>query len=170
MIPERSAKPSPELQAIWNRVPEMKDCQGRCHTSCGPVPVSGAERKVIEDQGKDIGIKDGMLGPMTCSLLSPDGSCSIYSVRPLMCRIWGASKFLPCPYGCVPERYITEVEAWEMLNEIAALTGEDPGEALAEMLRRMGPELAAAWDAEVGQPARAAARTGKAIEWREATE
>ena len=170
MIPERTATAPPELQAIWDRVPEMKNCQGRCHTSCGPAPGSGAERKVIEAQGKKLGVEDGMLGAMTCSLLTPDGRCSIYSVRPLICRIWGAAKFLPCPYGCEPERYLSEAEAWQMLCEVAALTNEDPGEGMRVLLEEMGPELAAAWEEETGKPAREAARTGRPIEWREATE
>lgn len=160
----------PQLQEIWDRVPEMKNCKGRCHTSCGPAPASGIERKLIEEDGKDLGVEDGMLGTMTCSLLSPDGSCSVYSIRPLICRIWGAARFLPCPYGCEPERYLSEVEAWEMLTAVAALTNEDPGEGMKEMLRRMGPELAEMWEAETGRPAREAAATGRPIEWREATE
>lgn len=159
-----------EVKAIWDRVPKMKDCQGKCHTSCGPTPASRSEHDLIDvAAGKEaLRTIDGQLGAMTCALLTDDGKCSVYGLRPLMCRVWGTSHSLPCVYGCEPEFYLTDAEVFTMLVEMTALTGDAPGSEMDFMLERMGPELAAAWEREVGRPARAAARSG--LQWREATE
>ena len=51
---------------------------------------------------------------LTCSKLQA-GRCAIYSIRPLICRLWGATKRLPCPWGCKPGRYLTEKESRALL-------------------------------------------------------
>jgi Fe-S-cluster containining protein len=37
-----------------------------------------------------------------CNYLNDGGRCSVYEVRPLVCRIFGASDKLPCIWGCKP--------------------------------------------------------------------
>lgn len=44
---------------------------------------------------------------MTCDKLKK-GRCSIYENRPYVCRAFGATKTMRCPFGCVPERWIPE--------------------------------------------------------------
>lgn len=53
--------------------------------------------------------------PLRCPLLTEDGRCSAYQVRPLVCRQWGVGEDMKCPWGCEPERYLTEEETAEML-------------------------------------------------------
>lgn len=171
MIPGESPD-DPRLQAIWKRIPEMKDCKGLCHTSCGPVPVTGVEKESMEKRGKKMAITDGDNGPMTCSLLTPDGRCSVYDGRPLMCRVWGAVKSLPCPYGCEPESWLSDYEVFQMIQEATAISGEADDAAMTNMLEILGPTLARVWEEEVGRSAKAAAehvKRGGTIEWREQT-
>lgn len=139
--------PSPELKAIWDKVPAMKDCQGKCQASCGPIPVSGEERTLVERRsGKEL---DWNRDTWRCNMLSKTGYCTVYSVRPLICRIWGATEKLPCPYGCEPERLLTQEETLELFADLEELTGdEDSREAVLEMLSRMTPKQRAEWEAQ----------------------
>jgi Fe-S-cluster containining protein len=143
----RPINPSPELKVIWDKVPAMKNCQGKCQASCGPIPVSGEERKLIEQRsghGLDMDPQS-----WTCNMLSKTGYCTVYSVRPLLCRIWGATEKLPCPFGCEPERVLTQAEAADLFAELEAISGDDDSKAaVLEMLSRMGPKQRAEWEVQ----------------------
>lgn len=39
-----------------------------------------------------------------------DGRCSVYVVRPLLCRLWGMVDKMRCPHGCVPSRWPADDE------------------------------------------------------------
>lgn len=139
--------PSKELRSIWDKVPAMKDCQGKCQASCGPIPVSGEERRLIEQRsGKKL---DWDKDTWRCNMISKTGYCTVYSVRPLICRIWGATEKLPCPFGCEPEWALSKDEAMELFAELEELTGDgNAREAIAEMLSRMSPKQRAEWEGQ----------------------
>jgi Fe-S-cluster containining protein len=48
------------------------------------------------------------------------GRCSIYSMRPAICRLFGAvdHPMLRCPHGCRPEKYLTDAESRAILKDI----------------------------------------------------
>lgn len=130
----REAKPSKELLAIWEKVPEMEDCQGKCQSSCGPIPAYTPERKLIEGRtGKKLETK----GHMTCSMLTAAGVCSVYGIRPLICRLWGAVDHpaMKCPHGCKPQRWLTDTEAKELFAELEALTDDEDGHRAIQQMR-----------------------------------
>lgn len=139
--------PSEELKAIWDKVPAMKDCKGKCQASCGPIPVSGEERTLVERRsGKEL---DWDQETWRCNLLSKTGYCTVYSVRPLICRIWGATEKLPCPFGCEPVRMLTQEETMALFVELEELTGDDDArDAVGEMLSRMSPKQRAEWEGQ----------------------
>lgn len=111
------------LQAIYDRIPKL-ECRGLCYDSCGPIEASVRERQRIERAGgRTLCTVDGSC----CSMLGPDNRCTVYDVRPLICRLYGVAKGLECPYGCKPERYLTRVEASEMLAEAEREGGTMPG-------------------------------------------
>lgn len=75
-------------------------CKGLCSKACGPIAMSGAEsRRIIQLHGS---MPESSPESLTCSKLV-EGRCSIYADRPLLCRIFGASRGLRCPYGCTPD-------------------------------------------------------------------
>jgi Fe-S-cluster containining protein len=39
---------------------------------------------------------------MSCPLLTILGRCSVYQIRPMVCRIWGAVASMRCEHGCRP--------------------------------------------------------------------
>ena len=59
--------------------------------------------------------------------------------KPMICRLWGLTRMMACPHGCVPSRWLTEEEARGFLDNALALSDgkdvrisiEDPQEALA---------------------------------------
>lgn len=51
-----------------------------------------------------------------------DGLCSIYSVRPYICRIWGVVKALQCPHGCIPERWLMPHEEQRLRRELQRIS------------------------------------------------
>jgi hypothetical protein len=121
------------LQDLYDRVPKVA-CKGHCGTDrhnscCGPIGCSVIEAKILDSY---MGIKspweDYSAGQVkmtvaalglsrTCPHLGLDGRCRSYAVRPLICRIWGTIKKLRCPWGCVPERWLTDHESYELLDE-----------------------------------------------------
>ena len=42
-------------------------------------------------------------------------------VRPLICRLYGLVKRMACPWGCQPDRWMTDVEAYELLRKVGEL-------------------------------------------------
>lgn len=66
-----------------------------------------------------------MRDPMRCPMLSHAGACTVYTVRPYICRLWGATKTLRCPEGCEPERWLTVEESRDIFQRIAAIAGPE---------------------------------------------
>jgi len=102
-----TASPRAErMQAVYDQVPAMADCKGACWISCGPASMTPWERRRLAAAGHPITTEDiARKAPFDfwCDALGPDGRCTAYGIRPLVCRLWGAVEWLPCPHGCRPE-------------------------------------------------------------------
>lgn len=85
-----------ELDQLYAELPAI-ECQGLCAESCGPIAMSALERKRIEERGVKL-----LPLAMTCPALTPLNRCSVYEVRPLICRLWGLVEQMACPWGCRP--------------------------------------------------------------------
>lgn len=123
------------------------------------IPVSGEELRVVEGRsGKEL---DFDKETWKCNMLSKTGYCTVYSVRPLICRIWGATEKLPCPFGCEPERMLSAKEALDLFAELEELTGDgESREAIDRMLSKMSPKQRAEWE---GQRRKWSLKNGGAI-------
>jgi hypothetical protein len=100
------------FEEFYKKLPKI-DCQGHCHTSCGPIAATKFEHKRIE---KKAGGPIAVDGDLNCSMLK-DKRCSVYEIRPTICRLFGVVEGLKCPYGCKPERLLTKEEGFELLEE-----------------------------------------------------
>lgn len=96
-----------ELEALYSQVPDV-GCKGLCTDACGPVDGGIRERARMARAGVKLPpVREAIRkmastrGNYECPALV-DGRCSTYAVRPFICRAWGASEDLPCPYGCRP--------------------------------------------------------------------
>lgn len=108
-----------ELDALYAGLPAI-DCQGYCHDSCGPIETSIRERARIE-HAAGVKLTCG-IGP-SCSMLTAERRCSVYELRPLICRLWGLTRSMPCPYGCKPERVVEDEEAMILIGEADRIGG-----------------------------------------------
>ena len=108
------------IERVYDCVPKMK-CKGLCKDSCGPIAMTRGEAQRIEEA------IDGPIGKidchLTCPLLTEDGKCSVYAIRPLICRLWGIAKEMPCPFGCEPERRIEREEGAALMRAAELASG-----------------------------------------------
>lgn len=128
---------SAKVRALWDELPQIR-CQGKCHETCGSIPVVDAElplfKKALKGPLKHTfpipnpgrqdhngnTIPEGVLicgdKDLTCPALTEDMRCGIHKDRPLICRLYGLvdNDKMRCPHGCIPERWVTDkdVGAW----------------------------------------------------------
>lgn len=126
------------LQAIYDDLPRI-DCQGACHAACGPIDMTGLERRrIARVTGVDIPKLTSVFSSVRvegyrCPALGMMGSCTVYEVRPLVCRIWGLTKRLPCFAGCRPQRWLSEPEAYELMARVWDVSGQPQEARLARL-------------------------------------
>lgn len=116
-----------QLQELYDQVPPMKDCKGRCWVSCSQIDMSDRERQRIRAAGyritprREADQQAKRNGAFWCDALGPDGLCRVYELRPMICRLWGTYKTLRCPYGCQPEWWLTDLEALRLTVQAEAI-------------------------------------------------
>jgi len=110
-----------ELQKIYNSLPRLQ-CKKLCHESCGPLGMSKLEYdRIIKKTGKPpVFLKK----QQCCSLLNRDKTCKVYGIRPFICRLFGLVEKMKCPHGCVPERWLSDEEAYALMDRIEKLSGD----------------------------------------------
>jgi Fe-S-cluster containining protein len=157
-----------KLQAIYDQIPEVVNCKGHCWMSCGPVPMSDREQQRLRERGykvTDLRSAKARTETFWCEALTGDGKCGAYEQRPAMCRAWGVSEMMPCPYGCVPEKTLSDDDTFRLMLESLAAGGaqnlgqdirpEDIPEIL-EARRRAREPLGRLMDAHKGDQIRVA--------------
>jgi hypothetical protein len=93
------------LERLYAAIPEIPDCDGRCYISCGPIEMSDRERQRIRERGVKITPHDeayNSIDVFYCDALTAEHRCSVYEVRPIVCRLWGVVEDMKCPFGCIP--------------------------------------------------------------------
>ncbi len=106
-----------DLDALYAELPRL-ECQRLCAESCGPVFMGRLEWRRVCTSVREVrtGGDDLM-----CPLLKK-GRCEVYPIRPMLCRLWGLVESMPCPWGCEPDRYLTDREGHEFLVRAASLS------------------------------------------------
>ena len=107
------------LDRLYATLPQLA-CQGLCAESCGPIGMSAAELDRISER---IG-QHPVATSIDCPLLEAD-RCTVYAIRPMICRLWGLVETMPCPHGCTPSRWLAHAEGFEFLRRAAAIGGPD---------------------------------------------
>jgi hypothetical protein len=125
-VVKRKNKPPPAkeraLDEIYAEIPDIPGCTGACASACGPIAMYGLEWQRVQ---RASGGTPRMRDPLRCPMLSPTGKCTVYTVRPYVCRLWGTTPSLRCPEGCEPERWLTREEAREIYDRLAAVAGPE---------------------------------------------
>jgi Fe-S-cluster containining protein len=96
------------LEKLSRRIPSVK-CPNNCTRCCGPIWLSKTE---LDRLPPAPGNEENYMCPYIV-----DGKCSVYELRPMICRLFGASEIpmLKCSEGGVPERMLNEKETEEIM-------------------------------------------------------
>lgn len=120
-----------QLQEIYAKIPKIA-CKRKCQEACGVIPVQRPELKKIRKRAQvDIEkyVLDGPDGitmlfdadKSRCPLLDDEGNCTVYDIRPFICRLFGVVEGMRCPEGCIPERVLTREESAVLVTQIRQL-------------------------------------------------
>lgn len=94
------------VRELYRRVPKV-NCKRLCGHACRTlIDMSAVERERIETYtGQRLPAWMNTVHNRVCPLLTPKGGCSVYGLRPMVCRVWGAtdSPGMICPHGCTVE-------------------------------------------------------------------
>lgn len=112
-----------DLMMLYSLLPALP-CQRKCQHSCGPIEVTQAELARMQTWN-GYHVQDSQGPKEDCQFLQ-DGLCSVYPVRPMICRLWGLVKTMACPFGCVPSRWLSDEEAGWFLEEAQLISGGKP--------------------------------------------
>ncbi len=134
------------LEELYAELPEL-ECRGLCWHSCGPVDMSDTERERIAERGVTIPRYDRARAERyqatgtveACPALGPFRTCGVHDIRPMICRLWGSTETMRCPFGCRPSRELTEAEGYALLERSRQAGGVEDAPAidayLAELAR-----------------------------------
>jgi len=131
-----------DLEKLYATLPTI-ECKGECHSACGPIGMTDVEwRRIFKRTGREpttlVEEHDGKITDLRCSLLTENLKCSIYSIRPMVCRLWGLVDALKCPWGCVPDPgWLDYREGQLLLLAAEEISTDDPEELnLLELTRQ----------------------------------
>lgn len=124
---------------IYGQLPAESNiqCKGLCQFACSTIAMTQPEAAYIEEKYALPVLADHPVhGEDMCSALDSAGRCAIYDRRPLICRIWGQTPALECPYGCKPK---IEIRANRILKFLEDLRRIGRRMGLPATLYRSGP-------------------------------
>lgn len=120
------------LEEVYATLPGIA-CKGLCARSCGPVMSTPAEAKragaAVTHLRDDVVLWNTPDRKLRCQKLR-NGRCTIYEVRPAICRLWGLVEGKPCLWGCEPERMLTDAEAAAFLDAVRIASRAEQPEAI----------------------------------------
>lgn len=89
------------IEHVYAQLPDV-GCKGLCQDCCGSVAMSPTEQERIRERHGHTLPLAAVFPPPGCTALTAAGACSVYTDRPFICRLWGATELLRCPHGCIP--------------------------------------------------------------------
>lgn len=134
------SKPSAKLKAAFARLDALYAelptiaCQGRCAIACGSIPLTDLEARRLK-MATHIEPKtvDGLPALRDfvprrqllerCVYLTPAERCSVYAIRPLICRAWGLVRMMSCIHGCMPSRWMNDLEFVRLAQRVERIAG-----------------------------------------------
>lgn len=112
------------MEALYRELPHI-ECKRLCRECCGPVVQTRSMTRLEFER------LDGILRQpvalrdfMACSLLR-GSECTVYDMRPLICRLWGVvdDPKMRCPHGCKPDRWLTNAESFAFMQRAVDIGG-----------------------------------------------
>lgn len=115
-----------KLEKLYKKIPNV-ECKGLCHPSCSIAPAEDLEikraRKRLGFNPFRISNKDVEYAKTTGKISScgalKNNRCTIHSIRPAICRLYGVAEGLECPFGCKPKKQeLSRQEAYSLIREL----------------------------------------------------
>lgn len=107
------------IRELWSLLPST-ECKQLCgHYCTAEIPISEHEYDILDRHvGQPVGRTLERVGHQGCPLLDKDGRCTVYASRPTICRLWGTTQRMSCPWGCEPvgQRKFTADEQHQILR------------------------------------------------------
>lgn len=138
-----------KLEELYVRVPTL-NCQGKCQSCCEPFRIGRVEWERIQEVTGPLKVLDRAI----CPMLNAHGGCSVYPIRPMLCRLWytvRSERHPPCPHGCTPDRWLTEREATDLLLAANQISGHEFAgpcvdmESMERLVNRMLQSVDSRW-------------------------
>ena len=110
-----------DIEDLYELIPDFVCAEG-CYLCCKDFGVPSrtqVENQRITEYLLAKGLQPGEARGHTCPYLDqtlPEGGCSIYPVRPLICRLYGTSPNYLCAAGVRPLRLLHEDEEEEIFH------------------------------------------------------
>jgi len=107
-----------DLEDLYRLIPDFL-CTPDCHECCRSFGVASRtrlEEERIQRFMAEHGMATAAVTGTTCPHLMVGRGCSIYPVRPLICRIYGTSPTYRCVLGVSPLRLLHEDEEAEIFH------------------------------------------------------
>ena len=92
-------------------------CKAEC---CGPVPFLGEEYDRLVEYLAERGEKPREQVGLTCVYVE-NNRCSVYPVRPLLCRLYGTIPGLRCPNGAGAAQELDALAEAKLMNQYTDL-------------------------------------------------
>lgn len=125
MVSERQTIAA-RMAALYAQIPAVH-CKGECTASCSASVFVMRAMSTFEFSRATFG------GTKFIPIVDLDepcvflqrGRCQVYNARPMICRLWGAVDHpqMRCPFGCEPDRWLTDDEGRALLDAAAEVGG-----------------------------------------------
>jgi hypothetical protein len=119
------------LEDVWAAIPRI-DCRKRCAGSCTVIPLHRVELVKLRTRAPKVETRVFNGAPEVSVLaITPDGDCplllfnqcTVYEVRPLICRLYGVAAGMPCVHGCKPARALERDEVTVLMEAVHLIGG-----------------------------------------------
>lgn len=117
----KPSKLEKRLDEIYSQLPKI-ECRQLCQEACGPIGMTQLEAHRIKKVTHELPVYTQAAGH--CSMLTEAGQCHCYRVRPLICRLFALTPKMACPFGCVPEYWLSDGDVLAFMDEVEQLTGQ----------------------------------------------
>jgi hypothetical protein len=104
------------LEALYALIPEVP-CKRLCQDSCSFIGTMRAERERMQAGG----VTPPRIQEAPCRHLMFNGDCGVRELRPVICRLYGATEELACPFGCKSDPQLTKDEAYAIMLAVDQL-------------------------------------------------
>jgi uncharacterized protein len=106
-----------DIEDVYSLLPEFQCIPGciECCQNFGVASRTRVEDERIREYLRAQGREPLLMHGTTCPYVSQQG-CTIYPVRPLICRLYGTSPNYQCIMGAKPMRLLHEDEEVDIFN------------------------------------------------------